>query len=1043
MTADTKRCPSCGEAQATNAPEGPCPRCLIQQVTASDPLSPSSDETIDRLVPDSGHSPKPTLADSEATGAYLSAPVNDDRTIDHPRTPGPTDLDETIDASGVSQSLPRGTSIRYFGDYELHKELGRGGMGVVYKAMQVSLNRPVALKMIKAGVLADQAELQRFQNEAEAVALLDHAGIVPVYEVGEHDGQRYFSMKLVEGGNLADQLSTMKNDPRTAATLLAETAEAVHHAHMRGILHRDLKPANILIDAEGHPHVTDFGLAKRVEGDIEMTQSGAILGTPAYMSPEQAVGRRGSITTASDVYGLGAVLYALLAGKAPFGGDSVMDTLDAVRNRPPESPRKFNANTPRDLETICLKCLEKDPRRRYASAHELADDLNNWLESRPITARRVGTPERAWLWCKRKPVVAGLAAAVMLAILGGTAGIFVVQAKANRLLDKKNLALQASNTKLDEQRARAQQRESQAIDAVKRFGDAVSGEKELKNNPSLDSLRKRLLKEPLAFYRSLRTSLQAEGDTTPESLARLADAAHDYAHITEEIGDKEDSLRGHVESLAIWERLTRDYPQNTEFQEGLAKVYFCQGKLLGGTGRHADAKKSYDSAVAIYEKLTNANPGDTHLQKQFALSQMRRGILFEETGKTIEAMKAYDSAAAIMENLIKATQTNQNDLLNFKSDLAGIYMNIGVLQKNTGQPGEALKSFGKALPIWRTLGEDFPDVVGAQANLGGIYQNIGTLQMESGKSAEAMKSFESALAIWQKLTKAHATVTEFQNNLASSYMLMARLQDGFPALESQEKAAAIWKKLIDDNRTVPEYRANLSGVLSNLAGNQHNMARALRFKGERDEALALFLKAVSNSEAAVRADGTNVQAHMNLSNHHWDIGALLKQIGKPAESEESYRRALAIRQRLADEHPDDADLLRTVSELYETIGFLKSELGKPAEAMAAHEQARAIKERVLRDHPESPDFACALAGVLSNMAEIDIDAKRFDEAHARLRQAIALQKKALAIAPTHATSRKYLAIHLELLVKTAKELGRAEEAAEAQRALDELKANDP
>jgi WD40 repeat protein len=341
-----------------------------------------------------------------------------------------TTADDTINLdppNSQAEGMPAAeTIIRYVGDYELRAELGRGGMGVVYRARQVSLNRPVAVKLIRSGELAGEDELRRFQNEAKAVAQLDHPGIVPVYEVGEHYGRRYFSMKLVSGGSLADRLTAYRDNPRAAAAILVEAAEAVHHAHVRGILHRDLKPANILVDDEGHPQITDFGLAKRVEAEdeAELTTSGALLGTPAYMAPEQALGRRSAITTATDVHGLGAVLYALLTGRAPFLGDSLMDTLTQVKEQPPVPPRKLNPKAPSDLEVMCLKCLEKDPRRRYTSAQALADDLQAWLEGRPITARRVSSLERAALFVRRRPAlvsVYGLTAAVLVLVgFGGS-----------------------------------------------------------------------------------------------------------------------------------------------------------------------------------------------------------------------------------------------------------------------------------------------------------------------------------------------------------------------------------------------------------------------------------------------------------------------------------------------------------------------------------------------------------------------------------------------------------------------------------------------
>ncbi len=285
--------------------------------------------------------------------------------------------------AGPSASAHR---VEDFGDYEGLMEIARGGMGVVYKARQVGLNRDVALKMILAGEFAGEDDVRRFFVEAEAAAHLDHPHIVPVYEVGEHNGQPYFTMKLVEGGSLASVSTTPSTDPKQTATLLAKVARAVHYAHQRGILHRDLKPANILLDINGEPYVTDFGLAKRIEGDSGLTQSGSVVGTPSYMPPEQAAGKVRDLTTAADVYSLGAVLYHLLTGQPPFRGDSVLETLQQVLDQEPVSPRSINRLVTPELEAICRKCLEKSPEQRYPSAEALAEDLEAYVEGEPVLA---------------------------------------------------------------------------------------------------------------------------------------------------------------------------------------------------------------------------------------------------------------------------------------------------------------------------------------------------------------------------------------------------------------------------------------------------------------------------------------------------------------------------------------------------------------------------------------------------------------------------------------------------------------------------------
>jgi hypothetical protein len=310
--------------------------------------------------------------------------------------------------------LSPGDRIQYFGNYELVEEVGLGGMGIVWRAQQTGLNRTVALKMIRGGMLADADDVRRFYAEAEAAANLQHPNIVAIHEIGEFEGQHYYSMDFVEGKNLAELCDGKPLPARRAAELIATIADAVQFAHQRGILHRDLKPQNVMIDEHGAPRLTDFGLAKRLDRDSGLTQTGAVLGSPSYMAPEQAQGRTDRIAPHTDVYSLGAILYEMLTGRAPFRADSPAETMMRVINDEPAAPSKRNADVPRDLETICLKCLEKDPARRYATARELAEDTRRFLGGEPIVARPASALRKAESWLRRRPALIGGLGAVLI-----------------------------------------------------------------------------------------------------------------------------------------------------------------------------------------------------------------------------------------------------------------------------------------------------------------------------------------------------------------------------------------------------------------------------------------------------------------------------------------------------------------------------------------------------------------------------------------------------------------------------------------------------
>ncbi|MFI5454332.1 MAG: WD40 repeat domain-containing serine/threonine protein kinase [Isosphaerales bacterium] len=366
-----------------------------------------------------------TKAPSELFADPLLTTVGSDHDATRPIEP-PSTIGAQVQARAAGLgSPPHARPGLVLGDHELIEKLGEGGMGIVFKARQIRLNRVVALKMIRSGVLANDRDVRLFQREAEAVAALDHPNIVSILETGKHEDLLFYSMKLIAGRNLQESLARFKNRPAAIARLVVQVAGAIHHAHERGILHRDLKPSNILVDDQDEPYVIDFGLAKRLENDESTVASAAsAVGTPSYMAPEQAQGLRDQITTATDVYGLGTLLYALVTGNSPFRADTAQETMRQVIHQEPRHPRTLNPQADPDLETVCLKCLEKEPRKRYASARELAEDLERWLEGKPILARPVSTPERLWKYVRRHPVTSVLIGMLLLTATLGSGGIF-------------------------------------------------------------------------------------------------------------------------------------------------------------------------------------------------------------------------------------------------------------------------------------------------------------------------------------------------------------------------------------------------------------------------------------------------------------------------------------------------------------------------------------------------------------------------------------------------------------------------------------------
>ncbi|MDB5352193.1 MAG: Serine/threonine protein kinase PrkC, regulator of stationary phase [Planctomycetota bacterium] len=761
-------------------------------------------------------------------------------------TPAPDHGGTWPNLSGPSRP---GDAPDRLGRFVIRRELGRGGFGVVFLAFDTTLRREVALKVPHPQALASASLRRRFRREAHAAASLDHPNLVPVYEWGEAGPVCYIASFYCPGPTLATWLKdrTEPVSPRRAAELVAAMADAIQHAHSRGVLHRDLKPSNVLLapsagdkaatdGADLVPRVTDFGLARCLDpsdsdqaedGDAGVpTHSGVVAGTPSYMAPEQTGGRGGEIGPVTDVYGLGAVLYECLAGRPPFLSDSALDTMRQVLADEPVAPRLLRRRLPLDLETICLKCLEKEPRRRYPSAAAVAEDLRRYLDGKPIVARPVGRVARGWRWCRREPRVASLILLVVLAVLGGFAGVSWQWQRAERQTilarNERDLA------RLERVRAEGHFRKARSV--VDRLAKLAE---DLRYQPRLGPTRRLVLAEVSEFYQGFL----AEKSTDPGVRFEAARICNRLAEVRDWMGQwdkEEEAIRRGGELL---DSLLIEYPGNARYREERTNGYWRLGNFYKATSRHLEAVEAFGKSIAS-EKLLIADYPDEIV---------------------------------------------------YQSQLANTYMNLASSERDLARKEDAREHSLLAIDFQRRCQARLPDNPYYQRELALGVDGLGRILREEGRYPEAEVLCREALGICRKLAATHPEV--FWNNyfLTVSQAELAQILIGTnrrpEAEENLRTAIGTLEALLAD---FPEFRA----VREALASCSEDLGKLLDVPGRFAESATCLHRAMENFDKLIAIFPDSKDVLESACRTRLNLGQVLQQAGQFAEASKVLSEAL-------------------------------------------------------------------------------------------------------------------------------------------------------